>query len=54
VRINTRTVWDRAKLDEAFVTLSDEPDEDPWGKAAVELSPILGDGLRDQAAAVSG
>jgi predicted DNA-binding transcriptional regulator AlpA len=35
-RINSRTVWDRIKLDEAFVALSDGPDgDDPWGKVAV-------------------
>jgi predicted DNA-binding transcriptional regulator AlpA len=35
MRINSRTVWDRVRLDEAFVALSDEGDDDPWGKAAV-------------------
>jgi predicted DNA-binding transcriptional regulator AlpA len=35
-RINSRTVWDRLKLDEAFAALSDEPgSDDPWGKVAV-------------------
>jgi predicted DNA-binding transcriptional regulator AlpA len=34
-RINSRTVWDRVKLDGAFAALSDEPDDDdPWGKVA--------------------
>jgi predicted DNA-binding transcriptional regulator AlpA len=36
VRINARTVWDRAKLDEAFATLSDDTAcDDPWGNVAL-------------------
>jgi predicted DNA-binding transcriptional regulator AlpA len=31
-RINARTVWDRARLDEAFVALADDDD---WGDPAV-------------------
>jgi predicted DNA-binding transcriptional regulator AlpA len=35
-RINARTVWDREKLDEAFVALSDKcGDGDDWDKVAV-------------------
>jgi predicted DNA-binding transcriptional regulator AlpA len=35
-RINTRTVWDRVKLDEAFAALSDDArDDDPWGSVAL-------------------
>jgi predicted DNA-binding transcriptional regulator AlpA len=35
-RINTRAVWDRVKLDEAFAALSDgEAGDDPWSKAAL-------------------
>ena len=33
-RINSRTVWDRVKLDEAFAALSDGSDDDPWGNVA--------------------
>ena len=35
--INSRKVWDRLKLDEAFAALSDEDKgaDDPWGKVAV-------------------
>jgi hypothetical protein len=36
LRINTRTVWDRLKLDEAFAALSDgEAGDDPWSKATL-------------------
>ena len=37
MRINSRTVWDRVKVDEAFAALSDtgEDGDDPWGKVAV-------------------
>ena len=31
VRINSRVLWDRMQLDEAFAALSDHPDDDPWG-----------------------
>jgi predicted DNA-binding transcriptional regulator AlpA len=36
-RINSRTVWDRVKLDEAFVALSDSSTDgdDPWDKVAM-------------------
>ena len=35
-RINTRMVWDRIKLDEAFAALSDDDrNDDPWDKVAV-------------------
>jgi predicted DNA-binding transcriptional regulator AlpA len=36
-RINTRTVWDRVKVDEAFAALSDGDKEgdDPWGNVAL-------------------
>jgi hypothetical protein len=34
-RINTRAVWDRMKLDEAFAALSDGTADDPWSKAAL-------------------
>lgn len=36
-RINSRTVWDRVRLDEAFVALSDTGKDgaDPWGKVAL-------------------
>lgn len=37
-RINSRTVWDRKKLDAAFDALPDEqeePRDDPWGRVAV-------------------
>lgn len=36
-RINARAVWDRLKLDEAFVALSDEDvvEDDPWNKVAL-------------------
>lgn len=35
--IGARVVWDRMKLDAAFVALPDgnDRDEDPWGQAAV-------------------
>jgi hypothetical protein len=33
-RINARTVWDRLKLDAAFVALSDDVGDDPWGNVA--------------------
>lgn len=36
IRINSRTVWDRHKLDEAFAALSDEErKDDPWSKVAL-------------------
>ena len=37
IRINSRTVWDRVKLDEAFAALSDSVTDgyDPWGNVAV-------------------
>lgn len=38
-KINTRTVWDRRKLDAAFDALPDgateENRDDPWGRVAV-------------------
>ena len=35
-RINSRTVWDRVKIDQAFAALSeDERDDDPWSKVAL-------------------
>jgi predicted DNA-binding transcriptional regulator AlpA len=34
-RINSRHVWDRVRLDEAFAALSDVSDDDPWGNVAV-------------------
>jgi predicted DNA-binding transcriptional regulator AlpA len=36
-RINSRTVWDRLKLDEAFAALSDSgtDGDDPWSNVAV-------------------
>ena len=37
MRINSRTIWDRMKLDDAFAALSD-PDgggDDPWNKVAL-------------------
>ena len=33
-RINSRVVWDRIKLDEAFAELSDDFGNDPWGNVA--------------------
>jgi len=37
MHINSRIVWDRVKLDEAFAALSDTEggDDDPWNKVAV-------------------
>lgn len=37
MRINSRTVWDRVRLDQAFAALSDEGKEgdDPWDNVAV-------------------
>ncbi len=34
-RVNTRTVWDRVQLDEAFTALPGEEEEDanPWDEA---------------------
>jgi predicted DNA-binding transcriptional regulator AlpA len=32
-RINSRTVWDRKRLDEAFEALSDEDGGNPWDRA---------------------
>lgn len=29
-RVNTRTIWDRRKLDEAFEALPDGSDANPW------------------------
>jgi predicted DNA-binding transcriptional regulator AlpA len=36
-RINSRTIWDRIRLDDAFAAISDfENDgDDPWGKVAL-------------------
>jgi len=33
-RINSRTVWDRQRLDEAFSALPDERECNPWDSAA--------------------
>jgi hypothetical protein len=33
-KINTRTVWDRHRLDEAFEALSDQDARDPWEEDA--------------------
>jgi predicted DNA-binding transcriptional regulator AlpA len=33
-KINTRTIWDRHKLDEAFEALSDHDARDPWEEDA--------------------
>ncbi len=35
-RVNTRKVWDRLALDEAFANLPDdgEPEENPWDEVA--------------------
>ena len=36
IRINSRVLWDRMRLDEAFAGLSDVKDgNDPWGKVSV-------------------
>lgn len=36
IRINTRVLWDRLQLDEAFAALADTKDgNDPWGKVSV-------------------
>jgi predicted DNA-binding transcriptional regulator AlpA len=36
IRINSRVLWDRIQLDEAFATLSDSGgDGDPWGAVRV-------------------
>ena len=36
IRINSRVLWDRMQLDEAFACLSDTKDgNDPWGKVSV-------------------
>ena len=36
MRINSRTVWDRVRLDEAFAALSDTDDnDDPWSKVTL-------------------
>ena len=37
VRINSRVLWDRLQLDEAFAALSDtgSDGDDPWSKVAV-------------------
>jgi predicted DNA-binding transcriptional regulator AlpA len=36
VRINSRVLWDRLQLDEAFAALSDsgKDSDDPWGSVA--------------------
>lgn len=33
-RINSRTVWDRRRLDEAFEALPDKCDSNPWDEDA--------------------
>jgi predicted DNA-binding transcriptional regulator AlpA len=33
-RINSRTVWDRRRLDEAFEELPDSVERNPWDEAA--------------------
>jgi predicted DNA-binding transcriptional regulator AlpA len=36
IRINSRVLWDRLQLDDAFAALSDAgSDGDPWSKVAV-------------------
>ena len=36
IRINSRVLWDRLQLDEAFAALADAKDgNDPWGKVSV-------------------
>jgi predicted DNA-binding transcriptional regulator AlpA len=38
IRINSRVLWDRLQLDEAFAALSDratDSDNDPWSKVGV-------------------
>lgn len=35
IRINKRAVWDRVKLDAAFVALSDDEKDEPWDKVAL-------------------
>jgi len=36
IRINSRVLWDRMALDQAFAALSDAKDgNDPWGKVSV-------------------
>jgi predicted DNA-binding transcriptional regulator AlpA len=37
IRINSRVLWDRLQLDEAFAALSDDGSngDDPWSKVAV-------------------
>jgi predicted DNA-binding transcriptional regulator AlpA len=37
IRLNSRVLWDRFQLDEAFASLSDSDrgGDDPWGKVAV-------------------
>ena len=36
IRINSRVLWDRLQLDEAFAALSDGQDgDDPWSNVAV-------------------
>lgn len=37
IRLNSRVVWDRLLLDDAFAALSDGPrdGDDPWSKVAV-------------------
>lgn len=33
-RVHARTIWDRARLDEAFAALSGDDDINPWDDAA--------------------
>lgn len=36
IRINSRVLWDRVQLDDAFAELSEAKDgNDPWGKVSV-------------------
>lgn len=36
MRVNSRAIWDRVKVDEAFAALSDdERTDDPWDKVAL-------------------
>jgi hypothetical protein len=35
IRLNSRVLWDRFALDEAFAALSAVVAEDPWSKTAV-------------------
>jgi len=36
IRINSRKVWDRRKLDEAFDALPDDNDRNPWDEKDAE------------------